>query len=569
MLLIENLCFVCKITLGCRKASSGILFLMLASIKASQMKIKLIMGLGLLSGLLAVWSYADEVALTLLYTTDLHGHISGVTSEHKAELAGGLLRCATLIQEARHQNPDLLLLDGGDLFQGAAESFLTRGAKVMEIVKALGYDALVIGNHEFDWGFANLARLYAQAPMPILASNVKASAGPAAQAFPISPFMLKEVAGARVIVVGLANPATPLWNRPRLLGGLTFEKSLPALRRIMPAVRAQHPDVLVLVAHQGWRKWGDDAANEINAIARAFPEIDVIFGGHTHTPIEGRDLRGAIYIQPGAHGLWLAKVGLQVDRQRHCVTGRTAELISVDSSIAPAADLEKSCAEALLQTRRYLNQEIGQAASALPPASVHPGQSAVQTLLAGAIAEAVQAEVVFHRTLTSATLKAGSIRMRDVWRIMPYENSIAVAQLNLAELREILEENSRYLKTEQFRGVYGITYEIAAPPTPGSRTYRVRDICLASGRKLKATERIKVAFNSHDLASAGGRFPRLRQLVDRPTSRLEETDADVREAVVAYIRAHQPLAEEPAVGARVRRLPGASKALGARAAQSE
>jgi 2',3'-cyclic-nucleotide 2'-phosphodiesterase (5'-nucleotidase family) len=499
--------------------------------------------------LLASWGFGREVAVTLLYTADIHGHLVGATSDRDAAPAGGLLRCAALVRDVRIREPNVLLIDGGDLFQGAAESFLTRGDILIDTVKAMRYDALVVGNHEFDWGLANLLRLYARTEIPILAANISANGAGGGKRFPWRPFLVKELDGVRVAVVGLANPLTSSWIRPRLLGGLSFDTSVETLRRILPAVREQRPDVMVLALHQGYRQWGDDAANEVNAIARAFPEFDVILGAHTHRAVHGFDLHGIIYIHPECYGRWLAKVNLRVDPERHRVTKRVAELIAVKAEIKPDSALQALCAKELREARSYQDREIGAAARAHLAQSDFNGQSQVQTLIARAILDAVKADVVFHGTLTEASLSAGRIAMRDVWRIVPYENTIGVACLTREELGEILEENSRYLNSGQFRGVYGVTYELVAGRTNSGN--KARNIRLAGGRDLEEGERIRVAFNSYDLASAGERFARLRAIADRPSARLEETDLDTREAVIAYIRKHQPLDERAVEGVRI------------------
>ena len=492
-----------------------------------------------------------EVSVTLLYTADLHGHLAGVVSDRETEPGGGLLRCAALIRNIRKQEPNVLLIDGGDLIQGSAAGFLSQGDVMIDAVKTLRYDALVTGNHEFDWGAANLIRLYARVEIPVLAANIASRDKRAGDRFPWRPFLVKDVGGVRVVIIGLANPMTASWIRPRLLDGARFDSSVPALRRVLPAVREQHPDVLVVAAHQGYRKWGDNAANEINAIIRSFPEIDVVLGGHIHQAMEGLELRGVAYIQPGAYGLWLAKIRLQVDTERHCVISRMAELIPVDAEVRPDPVLEQQCAGMLKRSQAYLNREIGRAAGDLLARSRYPGQSQVQRLIARAIAAAVKADVVLHGTLSAASLSAGRITMRDIWRIVPYENTVGVAHLTGEELREILEENSRYLKSSQFRGVEGLTYDMVGRKSSGSRLYNIQNIRLADGRVLKERERIKVACNSYDLASAGGRFMRLREIADRPFSRLEETEVDTREAVIAYIRKHQPLEMEAVAGARI------------------
>ena len=512
--------------------------------------------------LLAPALLAREVAITLLHTTDVHGHVAAVSSEREKE-GGGLLRCATRIAEIRRRDANVILVDCGDLIQGSAESFLTQNRIIVEAVRQLRYDALVPGNHEFDGGVDVLRRFYAQAQIPVLAANIHGLQEPALPG--AAPFLCKDVDGVRVAILGLTTPLIPLWSRPRLLDDVTVEASLVALRRLLPLVRAQKPDILVLAVHQGWRKWGDDPANEINAIARAFPEFDVILGAHTHQAVEWETVNGVAYTQAECYGLWLGVVRLVFDTQTRRVKSKQIQLLAVDSSVAPDKILEDQVAKSLKETKQYLNQAVGVAAVEHNPTSRTRGQSAIQTLIAESIAERVQADVVIHRALTEASLRAGRITMRDIWRIVPYDNYIGVAHLTLDELRQILEENSGFFNSREFRGVYGLTYDLKPKAAAGARVSNIRLTgstwsgergASSVERKSAADERVRVAFNSYDMASAGGRFPCLRAILDQSTSRLEEfPDADTRAAVLAYLRRHQPLDIQAAPGAHVVREP--------------
>ena len=129
-----------------------------------------------LIGLAGLWLAAGlaarEVPVTILHTADLHGRVATDRPE-----GGGLLRCAAAIRSARSRDARALLVDVGDLFQGSAESFLSEGRVVAECVRALGYDALVPGNHEFDAGLDFLRRFYDQAGTPVLAADLRNADG--------------------------------------------------------------------------------------------------------------------------------------------------------------------------------------------------------------------------------------------------------------------------------------------------------------------------------------------------------------------------------------------------------
>ncbi|NLB55084.1 MAG: bifunctional metallophosphatase/5'-nucleotidase, partial [Lentisphaerae bacterium] len=220
----------------------------------------------------------DTVPITILYTSDLHGHIRPRVSREDSLHKGGLLKIATLIKEARAENPNLLLVDCGDTFQGSAESDMVKGSSTANFIKCLNYDCLTVGNHEFDWGYKRMRELYAMVDVPVLAANMRDKSQ--VDRF-VQPFIIKEVDGVKVALIGLTTPHIPYWSLPEYVGSWEFEDSISALKRVMPMLRSAGVDVFVLLVHQGYRSYGDDPANQINAIAARFPELDLMLGGHT------------------------------------------------------------------------------------------------------------------------------------------------------------------------------------------------------------------------------------------------------------------------------------------------
>jgi 2',3'-cyclic-nucleotide 2'-phosphodiesterase (5'-nucleotidase family) len=200
----------------------------------------------------------------------------------------------------------------------------------------------------------------------------------------------------------------------------------------------------------------------------------------------------------------------------------------VDASVAPDPALSALVSNRLAAAERLLDEEIGVLGAPLEAKSKYPGQSPVQALIARAIAGATGAELVFHGTLSQADLKPGPLTVRDVWRLVPYENTLGVVSLTGEDLRAILEENAALWSSRQtqFRGVLGVTYELDPKAAPGQR---VRALRLADDRELGPGERVRVAFNSFDLASGGDRFPCLREIAERPESAAEP--AHTRQAV--------------------------------------
>ncbi len=485
---------------------------------------------------------ARLVPITLVHTTDLHGHVWPARDYDGTEGVGGLLRAATIIDQWRAERPDLLLVDGGDLYQGAIESYLSRGQIMNRALGWLRYDAWVLGNHEFDWGLNVLAQAVRASPAPVLAANVQARPGAANPLPALRPYIIRNVQGVRVALVGLTTDAIPFWSRPHLLGDLIIIDSVAALQKWMPRVRAERPDILVLLTHQGYRPFGDSPANQINRIARHFPEFDLIIGGHSHQPIERARVNGIPYTQAGYYGIWVGKATLVYDTVARAVVSETFTLREVDASVPKHAGLQAALAEELEQAQTFGERPIGTVAHALDYRSAHVGQSYLQQLLARAIARAAGTEISLHGILAEETVAAGPVTERDLWRIVPYENTIGVLQLTAADLQAILEDNAALDRTAtQFMGVHGVRYTLHAYAPPGER---VRDLRYADGRPIHPRARLPVALNSYVLASGGRRFPSARRLADDPVTRLRWVGQDTRSAVRAYLARSSPLSLE-------------------------
>jgi len=479
---------------------------------------------------------AREVKLVILNTTDVHGHILPA-DDAEGHSVGGLLRDASAIQEIRSQEKNVILVDCGDLIQGTAESWLTRGEIMLRALKWLHYDAWVVGNHDLDWGVQTLARLQEHCPCPLLAGNILGTSSSNSLSG-LKPFVIKEIDGVRVAIIGLTTPGVPLWLRPDYLGDLRFEKSKDALARIMRSVRAEQPDVIILLAHQGYEPMVDDTANEIHEIARWFPEVDVILGGHLHKALPSVRLNGVLYSQAGCYGNWLGRIDITVDTEQKRVVNKTATLIEIGDRYPICRELQGLLKDDLEKSKKYLAEEVGSASQTLTSTLTLPAQSGVQQLICRAIQESTKAEVVLHGILAEATLDSGPLRRRDIWRIVPYENRIGVASLTMQEIKDILEENFQQVGSVHFLGVYGLSYELHPNAARGQR---IQNLALADGSRPKPDERLRVAASSYVLASGGGRFAVFRKLAEQPEAQLLMTDVDTRSAVTDYVRKHSPL----------------------------
>lgn len=494
----------------------------------------------LLCLLLPLGVSARRAEVTILHTTDLHGHVMPTRDYDGNENVGGLLKVATVVERLRAEHPASLLVDCGDLYQGGAESFLTDGRLTIKACEWLKYDTWCLGNHEFDWGLDKLAALHDATKLTMIGANIGVRAGGVNRLSRIRPFVVKEFDGIKIAIVGLITPGVPSWSRPHLLGDQVFETSLTALGRVMPAVRAAEPDLIVLTTHQGLRPQ-DDYANEVRAIARAFPDIQFIIGGHSHRAVTGDRIGETLFTQAGYYGAWVGQLDIAYDTVTRRVISASPRLHRVDASVAEHEGLKALCKDDLERAQKYLGEKIGRAEQAITAKPDEFGQSPAQMLISRAVAAVADADIVLHGALAEDPLPAGDLMMKDLWTIAPYENTIGVVQITPEQIAMILDENGERPGAVHFMGALGLHYdwEKGADGKPHAIRLRTPD-----GEPLHARRKYRVAMHSYNLASGGRRFPTIRLIADLPESRLEMTGIDTRTALINYVKKNSPLTLE-------------------------
>src|ERR1700693_5048729 len=246
-----------------------------------------------------------RVSLTLLSTTDLHGHIFPEDDFTGRTANWGLAKVATLIGSIRAQRPNVLLLDCGDTTQGtplayyAIRRMANRPNPMIAAMNELGYAAMAPGNHEFNFGLEVLSKVRREAKFPLLAANLRPTA--ASNPVGIESYAIRTIAGVRVGIVGFVTPGVMYWELPENYAGYEFEGIVHAAQRVIPEVRAKS-DLVVVIMHSGLtRDPGSGEAlmedritgeNAVGTLAATVPGIDVILYGHTHLELSGKSING-------------------------------------------------------------------------------------------------------------------------------------------------------------------------------------------------------------------------------------------------------------------------------------
>jgi 2',3'-cyclic-nucleotide 2'-phosphodiesterase/3'-nucleotidase len=462
----------------------------------------------------------ELVTISILHTTDLHGHILPTSDYSGRSDLGGLARCAAQIRQWQRENPNWALVDIGDIYQGTEEGLATHGAVMVQLFNALAYDAWVVGNHEFDWGIAPLAEAVKRSAMPVLSGNARVKAGDAAAWAGLRPWFIKEVAGFRLAFVGLTTPGLPAWLPPEDRLGFDVLDPVEALGQLMPEVAAQRPDAIILAGHMGLKRQ-DDFANRIGALTQAFPQIAACLGGHTHQNHPGETINGVLYTQADHFGIHAGKVDLTFDRatRRLVHTGATTvemnRAVAFDPLVLHVAQPVLDAAARVLATPSDTERLIG---------------SAIRAAL---LRRGVEVDVVAHGLFdTRAPLAPGAKTVADAWTLLPFENQIVTLELTRDDLLAFVRDLASVRDVRNAMGIRPVLDPAAKYPI-------VTDLRATDGSPLPDKPRFRVALNSYDAQSGGQRLLKVARLASAPENRRVLHDVEIRAALIDFFAARQ------------------------------
>src|SRR5947199_1667949 len=489
----------------------------------------------------------DTVCISILHTTDLHGHILPTFDYDGKPDRGGLARCATQIRRWRRENPNSILIDVGDVYQGTDVSLRNKGALMIDLLNHLDYDAWVVGNHEFDWGMECFKHALQRSNMPVLAANMLME-GRLPGEFPeanhpfarIQPFILKEVAGIKIAIIGVTTPGMPFWLWPELTRGLDFRHPVDPVRRAIVGAKRGGADAIVLSGHMGLkaRSDGDDFANTVMALTSEFPEIVVFIAGHTHQDIPSRLTNGVLFTQADHFGIHVGRVDLLFDRNSKKLLRRDAMCELMDERFAFDHAVISRAKSELAKSEDALSEPIGELAETLRNRSEPGRPSDLEKLIGAAIMETlsernVPVDGVMHGTFgDKAELVAGLKSLRDVWNVIPFENYIVTAHLSAEEIKIAMDE---VFASHEKRNLLG--FAVKAKGRGGD--CKIVSMTLANGEPLDRSKKYVIAFNSFDARSGGHHFMKLRAFLERAEASCILHPVQTRDAVSSYFQRHK------------------------------
>jgi len=489
--------------------------------------------------------------IVILGTSDLHGNIDNydyfTDSVPTGSSERGLTKIATYFNTVKAANPNTIIIDNGDTIQGTplAYYFNVVDTSVMNplaaAMNAIGYVAATVGNHEFNYGPTVFGKYQTEATYPLLSANVTGC-----RDYTFVPYVIEDVGGVQVGILGLTPPAVVHWERPENIVDCVFGDAMAAANTYVPIMKAAGADVIVVAAHTGLDEtygYGRDE-NFAKFLANEVPDIDVILAGHAHANVAGELINGVLITEPYYWGRNISDI-------RISVTGSGSDwAVTTKSSTTPKlqGNVEDAVVKAITQpyhnaTVIYINTPIGTATADFPGgfiARVQDGPMAdlinyVQTEAAAEAGFPVDASCAALFT-NDAKLTAGPIKLKDAYAVYIYDNTLYVIEATGQMIKDEIEWTANYFNQYYYEptGVTvnsavrdynydlwsGIEYRIDVTNPVGDRVVELK----LNGEDLKMDQVVRVALNNY---RATGKFP--------DATILYQSTTEVRELITNWI----------------------------------
>lgn len=471
-----------------------------------------------LCAVLALWllicpAGAEETRLFLLNTNDLHGHLEADNE------SGGFVRLATIIRSIKAAFPaEVVLLDGGDMALGTPISGLFHGKPMAQAMKTLGYDAVALGNHEFDWGQEAMAEFLGGVGAPALCANLVEIGS---SRHPYRPWTVVEKNGVRLGILGLVTPDTPSRAPKASTEGWRFLQPEEAARQAiaeMPEV-----DAVIALTHLG--------VEADQRLAQAVPQIDLIVGGHSHTALQEAVYRNSTpIVQSGCYAHNVGFLELLVDTEADQLKVVSYRLLPNLDSVGNDPEILAIAEKYAVELRPILERVATDVSSVISKA---PGQGNVDTPLANLIADAFRAQTqadvaLYNRGGVRSDMASGPLSVGDIHKLFPFDDPVVVLKMSGAALGSVIEQGAKVQAKLSPSGMTAIldsngqaSITIAGGPLEPKRLYSVA--------------------TTHFLATGGDGMSTLTQ------HKIERELPFTRDLFIEYLQSH-PVIEAPESG---------------------
>jgi 2',3'-cyclic-nucleotide 2'-phosphodiesterase/3'-nucleotidase len=517
---------------------------------------------------IASLSLSDRVHIVILGTTDQHGNIFPVDYYTDNADNRGLAKIATLVKQVRKENPNVVLIDSGDTIQGTPLAYYHNKKNnlpadpMMLAMSALNYDSMTVGNHEYNFGLQVLEKARGEAKFPWLSANTYKQGTNETYH---QPYIVKDLAGVRVAVLGLTTPGVPVWENAPNYAGLDFREPLSEAKKWVPILRQkERADVVVIAMHMGLEQ--DLRTGEINpgqvanenqaiAIANGVPGVDLIFMGHTHRDVPSVTINGVQLVQANHWGRHLARADLYLEKtgSRWSIVARAARTLPVDDRTVPDPEILKLGEPYNRETQAWLSRAIGDSAEELTAGEARFRDTAILDLIQRVQLEVGKADVSMAAVFNpQARIAKGPVTVRDIAGLYVYENTLVVLEVTGQQLKDALEHSAKYFRAYEpgkstaelvderipaynFDIAEGVTYVLNIAKPVGQRIENLQ----FQGKPLSPTQKLRLATNNYRASGGGG------YAMYKGAPVVYRSSEEIRELIIDWVERHKTIPAEP------------------------
>lgn len=399
----------------------------------------------------------SALTISIYHTSDVHGWYSPRAAtwykENSTRTIGGFAALSSLIK--RERNP-YILLDSGDTFQGTPEGNLTKGLASVTLMNQLGYSAVAIGNHDYDYGEGNVKSLVSRSSFVWLGANVHLKTTGGEPSY-LKPYTILERAGKKIAIIGLAGRHTVTSTLPLYVNHLTFGNEPEEAAKWTKEVKKLHPDVIIILAHLGIGAGigpkadisktftTEETAEGTLGIARAAKDANVVIGGHNHVGLlKGYlDKESGVLIAESYFGLTdFSKIELEFD-------DATGKFIGAKDELIPLWTDETGEDQAVTETIKKFSAAVdSEMDKPLGESEIDLGfdtvgfNAPIGNWITDAMRRQSGADIAFQNTPgIRSSLKKGILKMRDIYQVMPFENTLVKLKMTGDQLRMLIGDN--------------------------------------------------------------------------------------------------------------------------------
>ncbi len=506
-----------------------------------------------------VCARAEQVNLTVLATTDMHGNLMPYDYFTAKPAARGLAKVATIVKAERKRNPNTLLIDCGDTIQGSPlEAYYHQRGKnlgpdpMILAMNSIGYDAMTLGNHEFNYGLQALQAARKSARFPWLSANTEAEQG----AQPFVPYVVKTIAGIRVAIVGITTPSIPVWEKPENYRGYRFLPGVEAAKKAVAELREkEHPDVMIVAAHSGIDRDPETGAlrqtdlageNVAYQIATEVPGVDAVFFGHTHQEVKQLVVNQVLLVQPKNWAMSVGKLELTLERKAEGgwrVANKNGTTLPVTDAIEPDPEVLRIAGPYHRATEAWLNTAVTHSEAALDASRSRIEDTAILDAIQAVQLHYAKADVSLCASFNaSARILQGKVTVRQIAALYVYDNELYAIEATGKMVREALENAARFYNRCPDAGcthgplinpgfvpfnydmAEGVSYEVDLTQPVG---HRIRNLQY-HGKALSDEQPLRLAINNYRAGGSGGysMFPKAKVVW--------RSYGDIRDLIIRY-----------------------------------